>query len=166
MEQKTTTKKKLDLEPYFRFYLGCECKTPEGTDVLKGVYENSTPVLYNTVKDYPYSKITLILRRLHSITKEEASLFGRIFFQLKEGEFQLDVYKSEQFFKLVEKSGSGRMITVDWSGSRVCVDELDRYGVPVHSDNALTDAIAFLIKQKFWVWSTDYFDEGLIVEKN
>lgn len=166
MNKKTLTAEKLDFKPYSHFYLGCEMITPEGIDFLSGVYEKSSPVLYSTVKDYPDNILIPILRKLDSITPEEATQLGRIFFQLERGEFDLGVFEKDQFFKLTEKNGDERMIVVDWSKNRVCVDELNRFGEPVFSDNALTDAIAYLIKKKFWMWSTQYFDEGVIADLN
>lgn len=163
MKTTTVAHKQLDLIPYFPFYLGCKCVTPEGIDVLKGVYQNSTPVFYNTVKDVPYSKVIPMLRPLDQIKPEEATELGRIFFQNAEEEFDISVFKKEQFIKLVSKSKGAGMLLLDWSNNGVRVDELDQYGVPVLSEGSLTDALAYLMQQKFWVFSYEYFEKGLVV---
>ena len=52
-------------------YLGCECQTPEGILKLGAVYENTSPVFYDAVRDFGMEEIKPILRPLTDMTEEE-----------------------------------------------------------------------------------------------
>jgi hypothetical protein len=56
-------------------YLNVECQTPEDIQRIKAVYFDSTPVFYDTVKDYEYDEIKPLLRPLSDMTEEERVWF-------------------------------------------------------------------------------------------
>lgn len=68
------TEKKI--EDYLHLYLGCECQTPEGVMKLNAVYHDSNPVFYDSVNDFAFSEIKLILRPLSSMTEVEQNEIG------------------------------------------------------------------------------------------
>lgn len=63
----------MELKDVLHYYIGQKVQTPEGIDTLKAVYQDSTPVLYDTVKDYSLDELKLILRPLIEMTEEEAN---------------------------------------------------------------------------------------------
>lgn len=91
----------MNLNQNFPLYLGCECETPDGIGQIYGVYRSGRIIVkfgYG-LRYYAWDEIKPILRRIESLTEDEATKLIRMYYDGYSLIADIEVTKHEIRFK-------------------------------------------------------------------
>ncbi len=138
-----------DITPYLKYYIGQECEYTNKS-ALPGerfLLTNGT-ILFASGNQEQFK---LILRKLSSMTEEEAMEFVRCssFYSNTKHNLKLqEIYRGSVHFE------------VQYDGVRRSWDKQQS----LHG-NYSPEHVHYLLSKGFWLWDESYFTDGLIIEK-
>lgn len=157
-----STEKK-DISQYIHYYLGCECMvdgrkgTIEGVSTRNAGCSGDNPLIYFEDGDVSAGETDIedvkpILYRLEDITEEDAIELVKLSAWKQYGEHPHGrVYTTY-------KNPFGQIV-VSWG------DGLREKKVPASKEVFSPEEFNFLIKKGYWLFGSDWFDEGLIIDR-
>lgn len=149
---------KKDIKDYIHLYMGCECFEIIGTKRMNKALTVTPEIIRYALTGTSIYKLSV--RKLSSMTEEEYAYCGKFGFGASRKEYWLQQF--EQFEnRPVEGQGKKSGIK-NPETKKVKVRE----GLNLSHYTFAPEAFLYLLSKGFWLFGDDWFDEGLILDKD